>query len=62
MAGTLLKNLQMFEELCGKDALKNVILTTTMWDEVDEETGLAREEQLKNIYWKPMIDCHSHTG
>ena len=42
MAGTLLKNLRMFEELCGKDALKNVILTT-MWDEVDEETGLARE-------------------
>ena len=40
MAGTLLKNLRMFEELCGKDALKNVILTTTMWD---EETGLAQE-------------------
>ena len=43
MVGTPLKNLRMFEELCGKDALKNVILTTTMWDEVDEETGLARE-------------------
>ena len=62
MAGTPLKNLRMFEELCGKNALKNVILTTTMWDEVDEETGLAREEQLKKIYWKAMIDRHSQTG
>lgn len=62
MAGTPLKNLRMFEELCGKNALKNVILTTTMWDEVDEETGVAREQQLKNIYWKGMIDRQSHTG
>jgi len=62
MAGTPLKNLRMFEELCGKNAFKNVILTTTMWDEVDEETGATREEELKGIYWKAMIDRHSSTG
>jgi len=62
MTGTPLKNLRLFEQLCGKNAFKNVILTTTMWDEVDEETGATREEELKGIYWKAMIDRHSSTG
>ena len=62
MAGTPLKNLRMFEELCGKKSFKNVILTTTMWDEVDEETGTSREEELKTNYWKSMISRHSSTG
>jgi hypothetical protein len=52
----------MFEQLCGKKSFKNVILTTTMWDEVDEETGAAREEELKTIYWKSMIARHSTTA
>ena len=41
MAGTPLnKNLGIFEELCGKNTLQKVISTkTTMWDEVDQETG-----------------------
>ena len=52
----------MFEELCGKNACNNVILTTTMWDEVDEEIGVARETELKTKYWKSMIDRKSTTG
>ncbi|KAF4582668.1 hypothetical protein EYR40_002591 [Pleurotus pulmonarius] len=55
MAGTPLKNLHMFEKLCGKTALKNIILTTTMWDEVEGKTGEQREEELKKHYWKSMI-------
>ena len=62
MAGTPLKNLNMFEQLCGKNAFKNVILTTTMWDEVDEEIGASREEVLKSDHWKSMIARHSTTG
>ena len=65
MAGTPLKNLGIFKELGGESAgnvLGNVILTTTMWDEVDEKTGAAREGELKTIYWKPMIDLGSSTG
>ena len=62
MAGTPLKNLHMFKQLCGKSSFKNVILTTTMWDEVDEETGAAREEELKSIYWKSMISRQSTTA
>ena len=51
MVGTPLKNLVMFEKLCGKNAFQNVILTTTMWDKVDEETGETREKELKSKYW-----------
>jgi hypothetical protein len=52
MAGTPLKNLRMFEKLCGKNALRNIILITTMWDEVDEALGLQREKQLRTITGK----------
>ncbi|KAF4582667.1 hypothetical protein EYR40_002590 [Pleurotus pulmonarius] len=61
MAGTPLKNLHMFEKLCGKDALQNIILTTTMWDEVDEPTGEQREKELERHYWKTMISQGSKT-
>ncbi|KDQ52985.1 hypothetical protein JAAARDRAFT_84004, partial [Jaapia argillacea MUCL 33604] len=59
MAGTPLKNLDMFQKLCGKKTLENVILTTTMWDEVDEFTGNAREEELKWKYWDYMLSKKS---
>ena len=47
----------MFEELCDKFALRNVILTTTMWDAVDEHVGLRRQKELEEVYWKGMIDA-----
>lgn len=59
MAGSPLKNLRMFEQLCGKAALRNIILTTTMWDEVDEEIGQSRENQLRENYWKFMLESGS---
>jgi len=62
MAGTPLKNLRMFKKLCGDNALKNVILTTTMWDEVDEEIGEEREQELKREYWSGMIKRGSTTA
>ena len=52
----------MFEQLCGRNAFKNVILTTTFWGEVDEETGSTREKELKEIYWKAMVDRGSNIG
>ena len=62
MAGTPLRNLGMFEELCGKNALQKVILTTTMWDEVDQETGETREGELRSTYWRPMLQRNSTTN
>ncbi|KAF8891138.1 P-loop containing nucleoside triphosphate hydrolase protein, partial [Gymnopilus junonius] len=61
MAGTPLKNLRMFEKLCGEKMLHNVILTTTMWEEVDEKTGRIRENELKSNFWHGMIHNGSTT-
>ena len=33
-----------------------------MWDEVDEETGEAREEELKTKYWRSMLERNSTTS
>ncbi|KAL4062804.1 P-loop containing nucleoside triphosphate hydrolase protein [Scleroderma yunnanense] len=51
MAGTPLKNLRVFQRLCGNNAMSQIVLTTTMWDEVDEEEAI----------WKPMIAQGSTT-
>jgi hypothetical protein len=59
MAGSPLKYLSMYERLCGKNTLQNVILTTTMWDEVDQKTGDERERELKTKYWQTMLDRRS---
>ncbi|KAF8553435.1 hypothetical protein OG21DRAFT_1245167 [Imleria badia] len=56
VAGTPLKNLRLFQKLCGKDALGKVHLTTTMWDEVDQSVGEKRLKELGAEYWKAMID------
>lgn len=62
MAGTSMKHLRIFEELCGKNALKNVVLVTTMWDEVDEDTGNIAEEKMKTKYWNKMLERNSTAG
>ncbi|KAL0948440.1 hypothetical protein HGRIS_011016 [Hohenbuehelia grisea] len=61
MAATPLKNVRMFEKLCGEDALSKVILTTTMWDEVDEELGEHREQELRTHFWDAFISQGSTT-
>ena len=55
MAGTPLTNVRFFEELCGNE-FSTIVLATTMWDEVDPEIGEQREKELREIYWKTMID------
>ena len=62
MGGSPIKHLKMFQNLCGIEALKNVVLVTTMWDEVDEEEGNNRESELTSSYWKTMIELGCHTS
>ena len=62
MAGTPLKNLRMFESVCGRNAFQHVILVTTMWDEVDEEMGIARENEMKSKYWISMLERGAKTN
>lgn len=55
VAGTSLKNLHLFEKLCGEN-FNNIVLTTTMWDDVDEPVGAQREQELVTEFWGPMIE------
>src|SRR6266540_6334994 len=55
MAGTPLNNFRAFEKLF-EDDFNGIILTTTMWDEVDEDLGAEREKELTDVYWKSMIE------
>ena len=56
MIGTSRLNLDMFRKICGDDALKNVILGTTKWWDVDRDTGLRRASHLAETFWKEMVD------
>jgi len=68
MQGSAKKNLLMFRQLCGKDALKRVILATTRWDEVSSEDGAKREQELKDRpeFWGWMLEkgssCYRHNN
>lgn len=56
MAGTPHRNLRMFGQLCGDQAVKKVILVTTMWDEIKTWAGAQREHDLRIHYWRGMIE------
>ncbi|KAI1170335.1 P-loop containing nucleoside triphosphate hydrolase protein [Nemania sp. FL0916] len=55
------KNLQMFQKLTGEKNLKNVMLATSMWDRVSAEEGAAREQELKNKFWKVLLAWEAKT-
>lgn len=53
MSGSSTKNVRMLRSLCGTQNLSHVILATTMWDNVSEEDGNARERELltEGMFW-----------
>jgi hypothetical protein len=61
MAGTPLRNLELFEKICGPKWFHRVVLVTTMWDDLwDPETeqcpeGDRRERELRETFWAAMI-------
>lgn len=70
MTGSAKKNLFMFKKLCGADALKHVVLVTTMWEQVDEQIGRQRLSELEGTeeFWGFMLqkgsrmERHMHTS
>ena len=48
----------MFKKLCGPDPLKNVVVVTTFWDEVDLMQGVENEKELKtkDKFFKGLAD------
>lgn len=54
-------NVAVFKELSSEDGLKNVILATTRWSDVEPVASVKRERELINEYWKDMLDHGSNT-
>ena len=66
MQGSAKRNLMTFNQLCGKDALRKVILVSTMWDITPSEDAVRREAELKetSAFWGWMLEqgssCHQY--
>lgn len=58
LGGTSSRNFRIFRELCGESTLKNVLIVTNMWSEVDPELGEDRERELATNpkFFKPVVD------
>ncbi|KAF4450875.1 GTP binding domain protein [Fusarium austroafricanum] len=53
MQGSGKMSINLLMRLCGKDALKSVVLTTTMWENVEADVGERREKELEDTeeFW-----------
>ncbi|KAI4644074.1 uncharacterized protein J4E78_009657 [Alternaria triticimaculans] len=58
VGGSGIKNIKMFQKLCGDGPLSSVVLATTMWDMASPNAAIDRERELKEQpqLWKRMID------
>jgi hypothetical protein len=58
--GPSLRNINMFQKLCGDNGLRNVVLATTMWDtastDKEIERFVEREQELTQDFWDRMIE------
>ncbi|KAK6541518.1 hypothetical protein TWF694_007325 [Orbilia ellipsospora] len=61
MTNPATKNLEMFRKLTGEKNLKNVVLTTSMWDKVTAEEGAKREKELREKFWKVLLTFEAKT-
>ena len=57
VSGSSMKNIRMFRKLCGADSMSNILLVTTMWENVDLAEGNQRERELRSegTFWSAMI-------
>lgn len=58
MGGISLKNFRTFRKLCGEQTLRNVVILTNMWSQVDVTVGEQRENELssQDEFFKPALD------
>ncbi|EKM78785.1 hypothetical protein AGABI1DRAFT_15253, partial [Agaricus bisporus var. burnettii JB137-S8] len=56
MTNTLVRNLDMFENLCGNGAFSNVRFVTTHWDQLkDNNQGIKNEGELCKKYFNTFL-------
>ncbi len=54
--GAAIKAFEIFKRICGETALKNVMLITSMWSKMDEDTGSRKEAELRKRFWPYMLE------
>ncbi|KZT01504.1 uncharacterized protein LAESUDRAFT_731067 [Laetiporus sulphureus 93-53] len=60
MTGSAIANFRLFRKICGDDAMKNAVIVTTMWDKINEATGMRREGELRDNYFKEALKLGAH--
>ncbi|KAH7084617.1 P-loop containing nucleoside triphosphate hydrolase protein [Paraphoma chrysanthemicola] len=58
VGGSGVRNIKIFQRLCGDESLASVVLATTFWDMTLEKVGNDHEAELKKqpALWKHMVD------
>lgn len=58
LQGSAIKHLRLFQQLIGDNNIKNVVLATTFWNEIDPVLGQRREAELaeKRTYWGQLVE------
>lgn len=58
VGGIARENFRLFSKICGEGAMKNVVIVTTMWEDVAEEVGAQRETELRSkpLFFKDAVD------
>ena len=61
VGGSSQRNMTMFKKLCGPDSLKNVVVVTTFWDEIELLQGIESETELKtnDKFFKELVEGKS---
>lgn len=59
-ARSSVKTFEVFKKMCGEKSLKNVLLITSRWAEVEPGLGSQRERQLKDKFWAYMLERGSN--
>ena len=57
MSGSVCKNFDLFNRLCGDRAVERVRLVTSMWDTANNDVATRRASELQSSFWKPLIDA-----
>jgi hypothetical protein len=57
MSGSAIKNLRLFQSLCGEENYGHVTLATTMWSDDANERPIQKQrlEELRDTFWAEMV-------
>jgi hypothetical protein len=56
ISANALKNIRTLERICGRNAMQNIALVTTMWNEIDKDVAKTREDYLFGQFWSEMLN------